>query len=78
MLHHAVLISDALRTASAEGRLRDTLIPAMFGCPECHTAWVIASPDPLGSCRDCGQPLAVLSTAQASAVFFENRLASMA
>ncbi len=30
------------------------LVPAMFGCRHCGTAWMIASPAPFGTCGTCG------------------------
>jgi len=42
------------------------LIPALFGCPDCGTAHMIASPAPLGTCPDCGSDLKVLSAPPAA------------
>jgi len=64
MLQQLERVSAALQEASRTGRLDGCLAPAMAGCPECRTAWVIASPIRLGSCAGCGMVITVLSDAQ--------------
>jgi hypothetical protein len=52
-LHESTLGGPAVR-----------LIPAMYGCPDCRTALIIASPAPSGVCADCGIRLTILTTDQ--------------
>lgn len=62
---HPALVSnsDGLRESTLGGGPA-RLIPAMYGCPDCRTALVVASPAPLGVCADCGVRLVVLTAEQ--------------
>ena len=68
MLDQLLQASQALHAAGRDGHLAGILIPAMYGCPDCKTAWVIASPARLGACADCGMTLTVLTTEQVAAL----------
>jgi hypothetical protein len=62
MFEQAVQASEAMQRAAQQGGR--ALIPALFGCPACRTAQMIAAPA-IGICEDCGAELTVLdSTAQ--------------
>ena len=60
--------SEALHKANRSGHLGGVLIPAMYGCPDCKTAWVVISPTQLGPCTDCGMTMAILTADQVAAV----------
>ena len=63
MFEQAVQASEAMQWAAQQGGR--ALIPALFGCPVCRKAQMIAAPV-IGTCQDCGAELAVLdSTAHA-------------
>jgi len=65
MFEQAVQASEAMQGAAQQGGR--ALVPALFGCPACRTAQMIAAPA-IGTCQDCGAELAVLdSTAHAAA-----------
>lgn len=68
MLDQLLQASEALQKANRDGHLAGVLIPAMYGCPDCKTTWVIVSPAQLGSCADCGMTMAILSADQVAAV----------
>lgn len=68
MLDQPLRASEALRKANRDGHLAGVLIPAMYGCPDCKTAWVIVSPAQVGSCADCGMALTVLTADQVAAI----------
>lgn len=67
MLDQLLQASDALREAQRGGHLAGVLMPAMYGCPDCKTAWVIASPARIGACAECGVVMTVLGADQAAA-----------
>lgn len=64
MMTQAERASEALRMAADGGFLRGSLTPGMFGCPGCHTAWIVASTLPLGRCGHCGTQMTLLDAHQ--------------
>ena len=52
--------SEALTAADDGGFLKGAVVPAVFGCPHSHTARIVTSPLPFGSCGDCGTALSLL------------------
>jgi hypothetical protein len=53
MFERLIEASDGMR------QCRPSLIPALCGCPDCHSVQMIATPV-LGSCPHCGKALVVL------------------
>ena len=53
--------SEALRKADGADTLEGALTPGMFGCPDCRTAWIVASALPLGRCGRCGAQMKFLN-----------------
>ena len=68
MLQQLRQASDGLHRAGRDGHLTGVLIPAMYGCPDCKTAWVIIAPIEPGSCADCGAAMVVLTEDQVAVV----------
>jgi DNA-directed RNA polymerase subunit RPC12/RpoP len=59
---------QAAENSEALARADVALHPALYGCPDCGTAYMIASPTPAGDCPDCGTLHQVLTAEQARAV----------
>lgn len=57
MFEQVIRASEAMQ-AAAQQQSR-CLMPALSGCPACHSTRMIAAPE-LGSCKPCGAELTLL------------------
>lgn len=63
--------SAALRTAEAGGFLKGSLMPGMFGCPDCRTTRMVTSAQPSGRCDRCGAQMTILNAQQVQSAILQ-------